>query len=246
MLNQLTQQKLDQLGLKGMLRAYQIQQRQPEADALSFDERLGLLIDAETSDRDTRRIERLLKLAKLRQGNASLEDVIYRPERKLDRGQLMALADCNWIRQRHALILTGPTGAGKSWLACALGRQACRNGHSTYYVTATQLFDDLRLAQGNGTLGKIKRQLIKTELLILDDLGIGGIDVHLGPTLLEIIDQQSAQGALLITSQFPSERWYDLFNDPTVADAVLDRIVHRARFIKLEGESMRKLGAMAS
>ena len=240
MLNQLTTQKLEQLGLKGMLRTLLLQQKQPEARKLSFEERLGMLVDAELSDRDTRRVERLLKAAKLRHGSATLESVDYRPDRNLDHGLLAGLANCDWILKRQALILNGATGVGKSWLACALGKQACRNGHSTYYITATQLFDDMRMAIAAGTIAKLKRTLSRYELLIIDDLGIGGIDVHLGPYLLEIIDLQSAGGALLITSQYPSEQWYDLFNDTTVADAVLDRIVHRAHLVKLEGESLRK------
>ncbi|XZG69047.1 IS21-like element helper ATPase IstB [Chitinibacteraceae bacterium HSL-7] len=240
MLNPLTTEKLEQLSLHGMLRALQTQQQQPDATRLSFEERFGMLVDAELSHRDTRRIERLLKAAKLRHGSAALEAVDYRPGRNLDQALLMSLASCNWIAQRQSLILNGATGVGKSWLACALGKQACRNGYTTTYITATQLFDDLRAALATGTIGKLKRALSRVELLIIDDLGIGGIDVNLGPCLLEIIDLQSAVGGLLITSQYPSEQWYDLFNDTTVADAVLDRIVHRAHRIQLEGESLRK------
>lgn len=240
MLNQQTLQKLDALGLRGMSHAYATQLDQPAVQGLTFDERLGLLVDAETTSRDTRRIERLLKAARFRHNNASLEDVSYKPSRKLERSQIMSLADCAWIHKRQSLIITGATGAGKSWLGCALGRQACRNGLSVYYTTATQLFEDMRRAIAEGTILRLRRSLVKLDLLIIDDLGIGGIDVHLGPNLLEIIDQQSAVGALMITSQFPHTDWFDLFNDTTVADAVLDRIVHRAHFIKLEGDSMRK------
>ena len=239
MLNPITAQKLEQLGLKGMLRALQ-QTNATEAKKLSFDERFGMLVDIELSDRDTRRVERLLRSAKLRHASASLEEVNYTAGRNLDHATLMSLASCQWIQQRQAVILCGATGVGKSWLACALGKQACRNGFSTYYVTATQLFEDIRTALAAGTINKLKRSLSKTELLIIDDLGIGGIDVSLGPSLLEIIDLQSSAGALLVASQFPVESWYDLFNDSTVADAVLDRIVHRAHKINLAGESQRK------
>lgn len=240
MLNSQTVNKLELLGLKGMVRALELQYQQPECQRLSFDERLGLLLDAETTDRDTRRINRLLRAARLRQGKACLEDLVYSPARKMDQATIMALADCGWIRRQQTLIVTGATGTGKSWLACAFGKQACRNGLSVCYTTATQLFEDLLHAQAEGTLAKLRRALVRTELLILDDLGIGGIDNSLGPILLEIIDQQSTHGALLVTSQFPPDKWYDLFNDPTVADAILDRIVHRAHFIELKGESMRK------
>ena len=241
MLSPITTQKLDRLGLRGMLRVLQ-QTRATDANKLSFDERFGILLDAEITDRDGRRIERLVRAAKLRHTSAALEDVDYRPSRNLDHATFMSLANCQWIQQRQALILCGATGVGKSWLACALGKQACRNGLSTYYVTATQLFEDIRIAWAAGTIKKLKRSMSKIELLIIDDLGIGGIDVNLGPSLLEIIDLQSTAGALLITSQFPVESWYDLFNDSTVADAVLDRIVHRAHKINLAGESLRKRG----
>lgn len=240
MLNAVTTQKLEQLGLKGMLRTLEYQLKQPEISKLCFEERLGMLVDAEISDRDNRRIDRLLKAAKLRHSDAALEAVNYKPGRNLDRGLLMTLASCTWIQQRQAVIFSGATGVGKSWLACAFGKQACRQGYSVLYITANHLFEEMRVAIGDGTIGKLKRSLSRLELLIIDDFGIGGIDVSLGPYLLEVIDMQSAVGALLITSQFPSEQWYDLFNDTTVADAVLDRIVHRSHIIKLEGDSQRK------
>ncbi len=246
MLNNLTHSRLHELGLTGMARALDLQQEQPQMQKLSFDERFAILLDAEASERDARRIERLLKAAKLRQSSACLEDVDYRPARQIDQSIMMSLADCAWIQRRQNLILTGATGTGKSWLACAFGRQACRTGHAVYYTTATLLFENLVLAQADGSLPKLRRQLIRTNLLIIDDLGIGGIDNAIGPILLDIIDQQSSQGSLLITSQFPTGKWYDLFNDPTVADAILDRIVHRSHFIELKGESMRKLKAKKS
>lgn len=240
MLNAITTQKLEQLGLKGMLRTLEYQQQQPEISKLCFEERLGMLVDAELSDRDNRKIDRLLKAAKLRHFDATLEAVNYKAGRNLDRSVLMSLANCTWIQQRQAVIFSGATGVGKSWLACALGKQACRQGYSVLYITANHLFEEMRVAIGNGTIGKLKRSLCRIELLIIDDFGIGGIDVSLGPYLLEVIDMQSAVGGLLITSQFPSGQWYDLFNDTTVADAVLDRIVHRSHVIKLEGDSLRK------
>lgn len=240
MLNQQTQQQLSELGLKGMQRAIELQSQQPNIQRLSFEERLAMALDAEISDRESRRIERFKKAAKLRQGRACIEDIDFHPSRKLDQALIMSLTDCAWIERHQNLILTGATGTGKSWMGCAFGVQACRRNYLTYYTTATQLFEDLARAQMDGTLPKFRRILVKTQLLILDDLGIGGIDNNLGPILLDIIDQQSQRGALLITSQYPTEKWYDLFNDPTIADAILDRIVHQAHFIKLQGESLRK------
>lgn len=246
MLNQQTMIQLQALGLQGMLRALNRQVEDPSIQKLNFDERFALLLDAETGDREGRKIERLLKAAKMRQAHASLEDVDYRASRGIDPAQVASLGDCAWITRRQNMVLTGLTGTGKSWLACAFGKQACRSGYSVYFTTATQLYESLIGAQADGTLSKLRRQLVKTQLLIIDDFGIGGIDVHLGPILLDIIDQQSMQGSLLITSQFPPEKWYDLFNDPTVADAILDRIVHRAHFMELKGESMRKVRAKTS
>lgn len=240
MLNNQTHQYLSSLGLNGMLRALELQQAQPESHRLSFEERLGILIDAEVSDRESRRIERFKRAAKLRQGRACLEDIDYHPNRKLDSSLIASLSNCDWIERHQNLILTGATGTGKSWMACAFGHQACRRNFSTYYTTATQLFEDLGRAQIDGSLPKLRRMLVRTQLLILDDLGIGGVDNNLGPILLDIIDQQSLKGALLITSQYPIKKWYDLFNDPTIADAILDRIVHQSHIIQLQGESLRK------
>lgn len=243
MLNQLTIAQLQALALRGMHRALNRQLDDPSIQKLNFDERFAMLLDAEIADREGRKIERLLKAAKMRQANACLEDVDYRASRGIDHAQVASLGDCAWITRRQNLVLSGLTGTGKSWLACAFGKQACRSGYSVYFTTATQLYEALIAAQADGSLSKLRRLLVKTQLLIIDDFGIGGIDIRLGPILLDIIDQQSMQGSLLITSQFPPEKWYDLFNDPTVADAILDRIVHRAHFMELKGDSMRKVRA---
>lgn len=241
MMNAMTQNRLHDLGLTGMARALELQLQRADMQRLSFEERLGMLLDAEHSARNTHRIERCLKAAKLRYGQSSLEDIEYHAGRKLDRSLIMSLADCGWIERRQNLIITGATGTGKSWLACAFGVQACRLGKAVFYTTSTQLFELLTLAQGDGSLPRLRKQLIRKELLIIDDLGLGGIDPALGPSLLEIVDLQANHGSLLLTSQFPTDNWYAQFGDPTVADAILDRIVHRAHHIKLQGESMRKM-----
>lgn len=245
MLNNLTQDKLRAIGLHGMLRALELQLNQPNMQKLSFDERIGLLADAELSDRENRRISKLLKSAKLRHINANIEGIDYQPSRKLNQALILSLANCDWIDRHQSLIFTGLTGTGKTWLACAFGNQACRRNYSTYYTTATKLFEDIAKSQAECTLARLRRSLIKTKLLILDDFGIGNVDQALGPILLEIIDQQSAFGSILITSQFPTSKWHDFFSDPTIADAILDRIIHHSQIFKLQGESMRKTKAKA-
>ena len=241
-----TSLRLSELGLHGMANAYDRQLSQPQLQQEAFDVRLSLMLDAEHSSRETRKIERLVKAARMRESQATLEDIDYKASRALDRSRVMNLAECEWLRRRQNLILTGATGTGKTWLACAFGNQACRQGFTTVYRTATQLFEDILLSQADNTLPKLRRQLVRTQLLIIDDLGIGGISVQLGPLLLEIIDQQSRNGSLLITSQYPQEKWYELFADPTIADAILDRIIHKSHTLQLKGESMRKIRARRS
>ncbi|WP_077929094.1 IS21-like element helper ATPase IstB [Wohlfahrtiimonas populi] len=240
MLNQQTLDKMIQLGLKGMVTSYENQIQQPNFRKLSFEERLNILIEAEYSTRDTRKIERLLKSAKLRYSNACLEEVIYKNQRNFDQSQFMELGDCHWLINKQAVLITGATGVGKSWLACALGNQACRKHLNTIYISSTALIEQIQLALEQNTMNKLRRSLVNAKLLIIDDFGIGQIPSHIGSSILEIIDQQSMNGGLMITSQLPVEHWYDLFNNPTIADAILDRIVHRAYRIELKGESMRK------
>ncbi|KPX09691.1 ATP-binding protein, partial [Pseudomonas syringae] len=153
----------------------------------------------------------------------------------------ISLGECGWLTRRQNVIITGATGTGKTWLACALANQACRLGRPTLYRTATKLFEEISLSYADHSMPKLRRQLIRAELLIIDDLGIGGFDAQLGPFLLDVIDHQLKNGTLLITSQYPKEKWYDLFSDPTIADAILDRIVHKSHIIELKGESMRRL-----
>lgn len=239
-------QKLIQLTLHGMAAALEKQQIDPKYIAMPFEQRLGLLIEQELLSKDLRKINRLLKKAKLRFSQAVLEDIDYCSERCLDPLQIQTLATGEWMRQKQNLILTGATGTGKSWIACAFGQQACRQGLDTIYMTATRLFENLTTSLADGSLPKLRRQLISARLLIIDDLGIGGIPPQLGPALLDILDHQSMIGSLILTSQYPISKWYDLFGDPTIADAILDRIVHRAHPIELKGDSMRKLKGKAT
>ena len=231
---------LNHLGLKGMAKAYENQLSQPAYSKLGFEDRFSLFIVAELNERSNRKINRLLKTAQMRQNDASLEEVDYRASRCIDQSLISSLSTCHWIEQRQNLIITGATGTGKSWLACAFGKQACRYGIATQFFTMTHFYEQIALSMLDGTLPRLRKQLIKIKLLILDDFGIGGIDTKIGPVLLDIIDQHSLHGAIIITSQFPSEKWYDLFDDPTIADAILDRILHKSHSIKLKGTSMRK------
>ena len=232
---------LNQLRLFGMSAEYAKQSTNRKMQEESFDSRMTLLIEAETVSKSNRRIANLLKKAKLRYVQASLEDVIYKSDRKLERLQINQLTSCEWIKHRHSVILTGATGTGKSWLACALAVQACRHSLSVLYITATTLFDNIRLSQADGSILKLKQSLTRQALLVMDDLGMGGIPNDLAHILLELLDMQLAMGSVIITSQYPHETWHELFSDPTVADAILDRLIHGAYSFELEGESMRKL-----
>ena len=232
---------LNQLRLFGMSAEYAKQSTNRKMQEESFDSRMTLLIEAETVSKSNRRIANLLKKAKLRYVQASLEDVIYKSDRKLERLQINQLTSCEWIKHRHSVILTGATGTGKSWLACALAVQACRHSLSVLYITATTLFDNIRLSQADGSILKLKQSLTRQALLVIDDLGMGGIPNDLAHILLELLDMQFAMGSVIITSQYPHETWHELFSDPTVADAILDRLIHGAYCFELEGESMRKL-----
>ena len=236
-----TAQNLMTLGLHGMAVAYERQLETPALLKEPFDTRLGLMVDAENSERESRKVGRLLKAARLRENEATMDSIEFKASRGIDRNTVMTLGECEWLARRQNVIITGATGTGKTWLACALGNQACRLGRATLYRTATKLFEEISLSYADHTMPKLRRQLIRAELLIIDDLGIGGIDAQLGPFLLDVIDQQSQNGSLLITIQYPKEKWYDLFSDPTIADAILDRIVHKSHVIELKGESMRRV-----
>lgn len=239
MLNQPTLNTLRSLKLNGMADAYAQQLEQPDIQRLSFDERLALLVDRETTHRESRRQRRLLQLARLRQ-SACVEDIDYQHKRGLERSVVASLIACDWIRSRHNLHITGPTGTGKSWLACAFGHQACRQGLSVRYERAPRLLDSLRIARGDGSFHRRLALLARTDLLILDDFGIKPLQQSERHDLLELIEDRHGLRSTLITSQLPIGAWHEYLNDPTVADALLDRLLNGAHRLELKGESMRK------
>lgn len=234
-----TLERLRQLGLHGMARAFADLEDNAQAADLSFEDRLGLMLDREADLRETKRYQTRLRQAKLRL-QASVEDIDFRSPRGLDKALVLRLADGQWITAAHNLLIIGPTGAGKTWLACALGHQACRNNLSVLYLRLPRLIEDLALARADGRYPKLLRSLARVKLLILDDWGMAPLGAEARRDLLEIADDRHGTAATLITSQFPLDTWHELIGDPTLADAILDRIVHNAHRIQLKGESMRK------
>lgn len=237
-----TSDRLIALGLSGMAKALDDQRRTPACEVMTFEERLGLLVDREAAERDTRRLATRLKFAALRHA-ASVEDADLRTPRGLDRAVFAHLADGGWIGRAENLLITGATGLGKSWIACALGHKACRDGRSVLYHRVPRLFEALALARGDGRYARTLKSIARAELLILDDWGLAPLTAAERRDLLEILEDRHGRAATIVTSQLPVDAWHDVIGDPTLADAILDRLVHNAHRLELAGESMRKLKA---
>jgi DNA replication protein DnaC len=240
MLTQHTMATLKHLKLDGMAKAFEEQIEQPAINALCFEERFGMLVDRECNHRDTRRITRLMKNAKFKFPSACIEDIDYRASRSLDERQIASLASGDWIRHAQVVIFTGLTGVGKSWLACALGVQACRQGFSAYYARAPRLFEELKIAHADGSFISRINTLAKTDVLLIDDFAMAPMGTQERLDLLEILDDRTTTGATIFTSQLPTDKWHQYINEPTLADAILDRILHRSHKLSLKGESKRK------
>jgi DNA replication protein DnaC len=239
MLNHPTLDKLHALKFTGMAKALSEQMALPEIEKLAFEERLGLLVDREMTERDARRLNTRLRKARLKQ-QACLEDIDYRHARGLDKSLMAELASCQWTRKHLNILITGPTGVGKTWIACALAQKACREGYSAHYLRLPRLLETLAIAKGDGSYAKQLATLAKLDVLILDDWGLTTLTADQRRDLLEILEDRHDLRSTLVTSQLPINRWHDLIGDPTLADAILDRLVHNAYKINLKGESMRK------
>ncbi len=233
-------QKLLSLRLTAFAGAWTEQQKTPEVNKLSFDERLGLLVDAEHLARENARVARCLREAKLRMSAACVEDIDFPMKRELDKGVVRQLATCRWVAEHQNVVITGATGTGKTYVACALAQQTCRKGYRALYRRAPRLFEELTLAHADGTYARLLGRIAKVDVLVLDDWGIAPLNERERRDLLEIIDDRHGTRSTIITSQLDSKLWHDQLGDPTIADAVCDRLLHNAHRLVLKGPSRRK------
>jgi DNA replication protein DnaC len=243
MLQHPTLDQLKQLKLSGMAHAFAELRDNPQADELDHAQWLALLLDREEADRNDKRLTYRLRNAKLRHVDAAIEDVDYRTPRRLNKSLFQQLAQGKWIAQKHNLIIGGPTGIGKSWLSCALGQKACRDDFSVLYKRIPRMFAELEMGRADGRYPRLFRALVKPNLLILDDWGPDRLNADQRRDLMEIVEDRYQNASILITSQLPVDKWHEVIGEPTFADAILDRIIHNAHRIELDGPSMRKIKA---
>jgi DNA replication protein DnaC len=236
MLIEQTFEKLSNMNLVGMIEALKDQMSRPEMNDLSFEERFGMVVDHQHLWKENRRMKRLLEGAKLKM-QACID---YKTSRGIDKPVLLSFESCEWVRNYQNVIIVGPTGAGKTYLACALAQRACRTGLSAFYIRAPKLYYALAISRADGSYARVLTKLAKTSVLLLDDLGLAPLTDHERRDLLEVIEDRHGSGSTIITSQLPVENWHEVIGDPTIADALLDRLVHNAHRIRLNGDSMRK------
>jgi len=240
MLHQETVEKLYAMKLNGMADAFKEQLLQPDMYDLPFEERFTLLVDRQWTWKEDRRMKRLLSNAKLKI-NGCIEDIDFRTPRGIDKSVVLRLANGDWIKRAQNIIITGPTGVGKTYLACAIANRACRMGHSAFYIRVPGLFQELAIARGDGSYPKIMKKLLKANVLVIDDLGLAPMSATERRDLLEVIEDRHGLASTIVATQLPITSWHENIRDPTIADAILDRLIHNAHKINLKGESMRKL-----
>jgi DNA replication protein DnaC len=241
-----TMEKIRGLGLTAFAAAWAEQQKDADVQKLTFDERLGLLVDAEWLHRENKRLARLLRAAKLKIGSACVEDIDYPARRELEKSVIRQLATCRWIDEHQNVVITGMTGTGKTYVACALAQQACRKGFRAVYRRATRLKDELTLAHADGTYTQLLGRFARADVLVIDDWGLAPPEDQERRDLLEILEDRYGTRSTIITSQVPPAKWHDHLGDPTMADAICDRVLHNAHRIVLKGPSRRKEDSAAT